>query len=69
MKIINKASQAGQGGGPLAAVCCTIKAALISWAQSAELGLIRHGINVNSIAPSIVDCEYWDNVYPFFCKI
>jgi NAD(P)-dependent dehydrogenase (short-subunit alcohol dehydrogenase family) len=32
------------------------------------LDLIRHGINVNAIAPGVVDGEHWDGVDAFFAK-
>ncbi|MEL6915747.1 MAG: L-iditol 2-dehydrogenase [Pseudomonadota bacterium] len=67
-KIINMASQAGRRGEPLVAVYCASKAALISLTQSAGLDLIRHGINVNAIAPGVVDGEHWDDVDAFFAK-
>jgi NAD(P)-dependent dehydrogenase (short-subunit alcohol dehydrogenase family) len=56
-KIINMASQAGRRGEPLVAVYCATKAAVISITQSAGLDLIRHGINVNAIAPGVVEGE------------
>ena len=61
-KIINMASQAGRRGEPLVAVYCATKAAIVSLNQSAGLDLIRHGINVNAIAPGVVDGEHWDGV-------
>jgi NAD(P)-dependent dehydrogenase (short-subunit alcohol dehydrogenase family) len=67
-KIINMASQAGRRGEALVAVYCASKAAIISLTQSAGLDLIRHGINVNAIAPGVVDGEHWDGVDAFFAK-
>lgn len=67
-RIINMASQAGRRGEPLVAVYCASKAAVISLTQSAGLNLIRHGINVNAIAPGVVDGEHWDGVDAFFAQ-
>ena len=67
-KIINMASQAGRRGEPLVAVYCATKAAVISLTQSAGLNLIEHGINVNAIAPGVVDGEHWDGVDAFFAR-
>lgn len=67
-KIINMASQAGRRGEPLVAVYCSTKAAVISITQSAGLDLIKHGINVNAIAPGVVDGEHWDHVDSLFAK-
>ncbi|MBN2741623.1 MAG: L-iditol 2-dehydrogenase [Rhodobacteraceae bacterium] len=67
-KIINMASQAGRRGEALVAVYCASKAAVISLTQSAGLNLIAHGINVNAIAPGVVDGEHWDGVDAFFAK-
>lgn len=67
-KIINMASQAGRRGEPLVALYCATKAAVISLTQSAGLNLIAHGINVNAIAPGVVDGEHWDGVDALFAK-
>ena len=61
-KIINMASQACRRGESLVGVYCATKAAVISLTQSAGLNLIEHGINVNAIAPGVVDGEHWDGV-------
>jgi D-sorbitol dehydrogenase (acceptor) len=68
-KIINMASQAGRRGEPLVAVYCATKAAIISFTQSAGLDLIRHHINVNAIAPGVVDGEHWDGVDAEFARL
>jgi len=67
-KIVNFASQAGRRGEALVAVYCASKAAVISITQSAGLGLIKHGINVNGIAPGVVDTPMWDVVDAQFAK-
>lgn len=67
-RIINMASQAGRRGEPLVAVYCATKAAVISITQSAGLDLIKHGINVNAIAPGVVDGEHWDGVDALFAR-
>ncbi len=68
-KIINMASQAGRRGEAVVAVYCATKAAIISFTQSAGLDLIRHGINVNAIAPGVVDGEHWDGVDREFARL
>lgn len=67
-RVINMASQAGRRGESLVAVYCASKAAVISLTQSMGLNLIQHGINVNAIAPGVVEGEHWDNVDAFFAK-
>ncbi len=68
-KIINMASQAGRRGESLVLVYCSTKAAVISMTQSAGLNLIKHGINVNAIAPGVVDGEHWVHVDAMFAKL
>jgi NAD(P)-dependent dehydrogenase (short-subunit alcohol dehydrogenase family) len=67
-KIINMASQAGRRGEGLVVLYCASKAAIISATQSAALGLVKYGINVNAIAPGVVDGEHWDMVDAHFAK-
>lgn len=67
-KIINLSSQAGRRGEALVAVYCASKAAVISLTQSAGLGLIEHRINVNGIAPGVVDTPMWDQVDALFAR-
>jgi D-sorbitol dehydrogenase (acceptor) len=67
-RIINMASQAKRRGKALGAVYCATKAAVISLTQSAGLNLIKYGINVNAIAPGVVEGEHWDGVDALFAK-
>lgn len=67
-KIINMSSQAGRRGEPLVGVYCASKAAVISITQSAGLDLIKHRINVNGIAPGVVDTPMWNEVDAMFAK-
>jgi acetoin reductase-like protein len=67
-KIINLASQAGRRGEALVAIYCSSKAAVISLTQSAGLDLIKYHINVNAIAPGVVDNEHWAHVDSMFAK-
>ena len=67
-RIINIASQAGRRGEALVSVYCASKAAVISLTQSAGLDLIKHRINVNGIAPGVVDTPMWDTVDALFAR-
>ena len=67
-KIINLSSQAGRRGEALSPVYCATKAAVISLTQSAGLDLIRHRINVNGIAPGVIESDMWDHVDALFAR-
>ena len=67
-KIVNFSSQAGRRGEALVAVYCASKAAVISLTQSAGLDLIKYRINVNGIAPGVIDTPMWDHVDAQFAK-
>lgn len=67
-KIINMSSQAGRRGEAIVATYCASKAAVISITQSAGLDLIKYGINVNGIAPGVVDTPMWTEVDALFAK-
>jgi len=67
-KIINLSSQAGRRGEAYVSVYCASKAAVISITQSLGLELIKHRINVNGIAPGVVDTPMWDHVDSLFAK-
>ena len=60
-KIINVASQAGRRGEALVLTYCASKATVISMTQSMALALAPHKINVNAIAPGIVDTPLWES--------
>ena len=68
-KIINLASQAGRRGESLVLAYCASKACVISMNQSIALALAPHKINVNAIAPGIVDTPFWDEVDKQFAKL
>jgi D-sorbitol dehydrogenase (acceptor) len=68
-KIINLASQAGRRGEALVLAYCASKACVISMTQSMALALAPHRINVNAIAPGIVDTPFWDEVDKQFAKL
>jgi acetoin reductase-like protein len=68
-KIINLASQAGRRGEALVLAYCASKAAVISMNQSIALALAPHKINVNAIAPGIVDTPFWEEVDRQFAKL
>ena len=68
-KIINLASQAGRRGEALVLAYCASKACVISMTQSMALALAPHNINVNAVAPDIVDTPFWDEVDKQFAKL
>ena len=68
-KIVNLASQAGRRGEALVLAYCASKACVISMNQSMALALAEHKINVNAIAPGIVDTPFWDEVDKQFAKL
>lgn len=67
-KIINMASQAGRRGEALVSHYCASKAAVISYTQSAALALAAHRINVNGIAPGVIDTPMWRDVDALFAR-
>ncbi|MDQ3856808.1 MAG: L-iditol 2-dehydrogenase [Chloroflexota bacterium] len=68
-KIINLASQAGRRGEAFVLAYCASKAAVISMNQSMALALAPHKINVNAIAPGIVDTPFWVEVDKQFAQL
>ncbi len=68
-KIINLASQAGRRGEALVLHYCASKATVISITQSAALALAPHKINVNAMAPGIVDTPFWEEVDRQFARL
>lgn len=68
-KIINLASQAGRRGEALVLAYCASKACVISMTQSMALALAEHKINVNAIAPGIVDTPFWVEVDKQFASL
>lgn len=68
-KIINLASQAGRRGEALVLAYCASKACVISMTQSMALALAPHKINVNGIAPGIVDTPFWVDVDKQFAQL
>jgi D-sorbitol dehydrogenase (acceptor) len=67
-KIINVSSQAGRRGEALVSAYCAAKAAVLSITQSAGLDLVRHRINVNGIAPGVIDTPMWNHVDSLFAR-
>ena len=68
-KIINLASQAGRRGEAFVLAYCASKACVISMNQSMALALAPHKLNVNAIAPGIVDTPFWVEVDKQFAKL
>jgi D-sorbitol dehydrogenase (acceptor) len=67
-KIVNMSSQAGRRGEALVSHYCATKAAVISYTQSAALALAKDRINVNGIAPGVVDTPMWEQVDALFAR-
>ncbi|MBJ2121938.1 glucose 1-dehydrogenase [Arthrobacter sp. MSA 4-2] len=68
-KIINMASIAGRRGEALVAAYCASKATVISITQSTAMAMAEYGVNVNAMAPGIVDTPYWKEVDKQFGEI
>jgi D-sorbitol dehydrogenase (acceptor) len=68
-KIVNLASQAGRRGEALVLAYCASKACVINMTQSMALALAPYRINVNGIAPGIVDTPFWDEVDRQFAEL
>jgi D-sorbitol dehydrogenase (acceptor) len=68
-KIVNVASQAGRRGEAHVLAYCASKAAVISMTQSMALALAPHRINVNAIAPGVVDTPMWEVVDRQFAEV
>lgn len=67
-KIINLSSQAGHRGDALVSDYCASKAAVMSYTQSAALALAKYSINVNAIAPGLIDTPMWELVDRLYAK-
>jgi NAD(P)-dependent dehydrogenase (short-subunit alcohol dehydrogenase family) len=61
-KIISMASIAGRRGEALVSAYCASKATVISITQSVAMAMAPYGVNVNAMAPGIVDTPYWKEV-------
>ena len=68
-KIINLASQAGRRGEAFVLAYCASKACVINMTQSMALALAEHKINVNAIAPGVVDTPFWVEVDKQFARL
>jgi len=68
-KIINLASEAGRRGAPFVLAYAASKACVISMTQSMALALAPHEINVNAIAPGVVDTPFWDQLDAQLAKL
>lgn len=58
--IINLSSQAGRRGEAMSAHYCASKAAVISYTQSSSLELAKYKINVNAVAPGVINTPLWN---------
>ena len=67
-KIVNLSSQAGRRGEALVAHYCATKAAVYSYTQSAALAMAPYHININGIAPGVIDTPMWKTVDGLFAR-
>lgn len=68
-KIISMSSVAGRRGEALVSAYCASKATVISITQSVALAMAPYGVNVNAMAPGVVDTPYWKEVDKQFGQI
>ena len=68
-KIVNVSSIAGRRGEALVVAYCASKATVISITQSLALALAPYGVNVNAVAPGVVDTPYWKEVDKQFAAL
>lgn len=61
-RIVNTASVASRIGIPDMAAYAASKAAVMSLTRSMALALAPHGINVNALAPGIVETDMWNQI-------
>jgi acetoin reductase-like protein len=66
-KIVNIASQAGRRGEAFVLAYCASKACVISMTMA--LALAPQKINVNAVAPGIVDTPFWEEVDKQFARL
>ena len=52
----------------LVSLYCATQAAIISYTQSASMTLAKYNINVNTIAPDVINIPIWKKVDALFTK-